>query len=353
MEKKHKPVAPWGLKGKKKKIKIITFLTCIILIFINIFMCFTSPFAIGYKYYDNAIQIGETQQKDLFTITIDNYLQELEENGYHICSTELNRNIIYQQSIIHRDKVNDEQLTQYIKDSIDIDIFAYKLTIENDDNVYYFKSESECNKFINDLKEYNKDIVVSVVSNEIINIIKITSENVLQAKIDILRSEYEQKIHAAAQAKAKAEAAAIAARKAQDAIVSSRSEINRNINTNNTQHPLDSYTYISSNFGQRSRGFHTGIDFATPTGTAVHAWKAGKVIRASWSGGYGNYVQIQHNDGTISCYAHLSRYACTVGESVGCHQVIAYSGSTGNSTGPHLHFEIKVNGEFVNPLNYL
>lgn len=349
MEKKHKPVAPWGLKGKKKKIKIITFLTCIIVIFINIFMCFASPFAIGYKYYDNAIQIGETQQKDLFAITIENYLQELEENGYHICSIELNKNIIYQQSIIHRDKINDEQLTQYMKDSIDIDVFAYKLTIENDDNVYYFKSESECNKFINDLKEYNKDIVVTIVSNEIINIVKITSEKVLQDKINSVHLEHEQKIQAAAQAKA----ASITTRKTQNVIVSSRSEITRNINTNNTQHPLDSYTYISSNFGQRSRDFHTGVDFATPTGTAVHAWRAGKIIHASWSGGYGNYIQIQHNDGTISCYAHLSKYACSIGESVNCHQVIAYSGSTGNSTGPHLHFEIKVNGEFVNPLNYL
>ena len=89
MEKKHKPVAPWGLKGKKKKNKIITFFICIILILINIYICFFWPFSIGYKYYDNAIQIGETQQEDLLAITIDNYLQELEENGYHICCADL------------------------------------------------------------------------------------------------------------------------------------------------------------------------------------------------------------------------------------------------------------------------
>ena len=351
MEKKHKPVAPWGLKGKKKRIKLITFLICIILIFINIVTCFVSPLTIGYKYYDNTIQIGETQQKDLFAITANNYLHELEENGYNICSTGLNRNIIYRLSIIHRDKINDEQLTQDIKDSIDVKIFAYKVIIENDDNVYYFKTESECNKFISDLKEYNKDIVVTVVANEIIDIHNITSVTVLQEKIESLRLEYEQKEKAAAQARIDA---AIAARKAQTKVVSSRSgEVVRDVNNNKSQHPLNSYTYISSKFGQRSRGFHTGVDFATPTGTAVHAWKAGKVIRASWSGGYGNYVQIQHSDGTISCYAHLSKYACTVGQSVACHQVIAYSGSTGNSTGPHVHFEIKVNGNFVNPLNYL
>ena len=110
---------------------------------------------------------------------------------------------------------------------------------------------------------------------------------------------------------------------------------------------------MSSPFGRRSRGYHTGVDFATPIGTQVHAWKAGKVIKASWSGGYGNYVVIQHDDGTQSCYAHLNGYACSVGQYVNCHDVIAYSGSTGNSTGPHLHFEIKVNNQFVNPLDYL
>lgn len=269
MEKKHKPVAPWGLKGKKKKIKLITFLVCVILIFINIFTYFVSPLTIGYKYYDNTIQIGETQQKNLFATTAKNYLHELEENGYNICSTELNRNIIYQLSIIHRDKINDEQLIQNIKDSIDVKIFTYKVIIENDDNVYYFKTESECNKFISDLKEYNKDIVVTIVANEIIDIHDMTSVTVLQEKIESLHLEYEQKERSAAQAKIDA---AIAARKAQTKVVSSRlSEVARDVNNNKSQHPLDSYTYISSKFGQRSRGFHTGVDFATSTGTVVHA----------------------------------------------------------------------------------
>ena len=269
MEKESKPVAPWGLRGKKKNNKIITFLTCILLIFVSIFTYFTLPFTTGYKYYDNAIQIGETQQKDLFATTIENYLQELEENEYHICSTELNRNIIYQQSIIRRDKINDEQLIQYIKDSMDIEIFAYKLTIENDDNIYYFKSESECNKFISDLKEYNKNIIVNIITNEIINLHQVTSEDVLQDKIKTVRLEYELKIKAEAQAKA------AAAKKVQNITVSSRSDTSRTINNNNnnnkSQHPLDSYTYISSRFGPRSRSFHTGVDFATPTGTTVHA----------------------------------------------------------------------------------
>lgn len=74
---------------------------------------------------------------------------------------------------------------------------------------------------------------------------------------------------------------------------------------------------------------------------------------AEWNGDYGNFIEIKHNDGTISRYAHLSGYACSQGQTIEAGQTIGYVGSTGNSTGPHLHFEIKVNGSFVNPLNYL
>ena len=340
MEKKSKSVAPWRAWVKNKIIKLITFFTCIVLILANLFMCSFSPYGIGYRYYENSIQIGVTQQKDLFTLTIDNYLSELEEDGYYICSTEPNNNILYKQGIIHRNEINDEQLQEYIKNSITIEVFAYKLSIENDDTVYYFKSESECNKFVNDLKEYNEKIIITI-TNEIINMNQITAVKVIQDKVEAYRLDREARDRAAI------------AKRIKNQNITSRGNNIRVDNPNITQHPLDSYTYISSNFGNRSRGFHTGVDFATPIGTEVHAWKAGTVIYASWNGNYGNYIKIQHSDGTISCYAHLSTYACSVGDYVNCHQIIAYSGSTGNSTGPHLHFEVKVNNQFVNPLNYL
>ncbi|HIR74365.1 TPA: M23 family metallopeptidase, partial [Candidatus Ventrenecus avicola] len=117
--------------------------------------------------------------------------------------------------------------------------------------------------------------------------------------------------------------------------------------------PLATYSYISSYYGMRNGKMHTGVDFAAPAGTKIYAWKAGKVIQASWSGSYGNFIVIQHNDGTISRYAHCSGYACSKGDVVSKGQVIGYVGTTGNSTGNHLHLEIKVNGSFVNPLNYL
>ncbi len=116
---------------------------------------------------------------------------------------------------------------------------------------------------------------------------------------------------------------------------------------------------LSSNFGRRSaptRGastYHKGVDWATPTGTAVMASSGGTVVRAGWGSGYGYVVYIRHPDGRETRYAHLSKVLVKTGETVKQGQKIALSGNTGRSTGPHLHFEILINGSQVNPLQYL
>jgi murein DD-endopeptidase MepM/ murein hydrolase activator NlpD len=110
---------------------------------------------------------------------------------------------------------------------------------------------------------------------------------------------------------------------------------------------------ITSPFGMRWGRLHPGIDIGVPIGTPIHAAKAGTVIYASWMSGYGNFVIIDHGGGFSTAYGHQSRLAVSVGERVAQGQVIGYSGDTGNSTGPHLHFETRVNGVPENPLNYL
>jgi peptidoglycan DL-endopeptidase CwlO len=98
---------------------------------------------------------------------------------------------------------------------------------------------------------------------------------------------------------------------------------------------------------------HPGIDIAVPTGTPVHAAASGRVAIAGWVGGYGNYTCIQHSASLSSCYGHQSSIGVSVGQQVSQGQVIGAVGSTGHSTGPHLHFEARVNGSVVNPMNYL
>ena len=123
--------------------------------------------------------------------------------------------------------------------------------------------------------------------------------------------------------------------------------------------PCPSSSRITSPYGYRIlfgvRDFHTGIDIGAVHGSNICAAESGTVILANygWNGGYGNYIIINHGNGITTRYAHASQLYVTAGQSVSRGQVIAAVGTTGNSTGPHLHFEVRTNGSHTNPLNYL
>ena len=123
--------------------------------------------------------------------------------------------------------------------------------------------------------------------------------------------------------------------------------------------PCNGIRWITSMFGGRQSpgGIgstnHKGVDIGTPMGTPVLAAKSGTVTWASWNGGYGNCIIISHGNGNSTLYGHLSGYNVTTDQQVKQGQVIGYSGNTGNSTGPHLHFGIIENSNWIDPLNYL
>jgi len=110
---------------------------------------------------------------------------------------------------------------------------------------------------------------------------------------------------------------------------------------------------INSPYGLRWGSLHPGLDIGAGTGTPIQAAAVGRVIVAGYSGGYGNLIVIDHGNGIATAYAHQSRLGVSVGQDVSQGQVIGYVGSTGFSTGPHLHFEVRVNGSPVDPMGYL
>jgi murein DD-endopeptidase MepM/ murein hydrolase activator NlpD len=110
---------------------------------------------------------------------------------------------------------------------------------------------------------------------------------------------------------------------------------------------------VTSPFGYRWGRLHAGIDIGVGYGTPIHAAASGTVVLAGWTGGYGNYTCIDHGGGMATCYGHQSSYAVSSGAQVSQGQVIGYVGSTGHSFGAHLHFEVRINGNPVDPLGYL
>lgn len=193
-----------------------------------------------------------------------------------------------------------------------------------------------------------------------------------RAELDALRAAQEaQRAAAAAARREKGEAFAavasdIAELERQEQVLKAQSQALAAVITGNSgsgrgtgsmMWPVDGT--VTSGFGWRihpilgRRIFHTGIDIAAASGTPIWAADSGTVVYATWVSGYGNTVALDHGDGLSTLYAHQSSVAVSYGQRVKKGQVIGYVGSTGYSTGPHLHFEVRVNGSPVDPMGYL
>jgi murein DD-endopeptidase MepM/ murein hydrolase activator NlpD len=111
---------------------------------------------------------------------------------------------------------------------------------------------------------------------------------------------------------------------------------------------------LSSPFGQRGGRMHQGQDIAAPIGTPIHAPLAGTVIDAGPASGFGQWVRVRHNDGTVTTYGHVNKFFVKVGQKVAAGEVIAEVGNRGHSTGPHLHMEVtSPAGRKINPIGWL
>lgn len=191
---------------------------------------------------------------------------------------------------------------------------------------------------------------------------------VLESNLDLYKAEFEKaqsNWDALDSEIARLQKEITAQKKAEEAAARRATRVHSNItvssgprNGQSYTWPLPGYYSISSPFGYRVHPilgyskFHSGVDIPAPSGTPIVAAKSGTVIMSQLMSGYGNVVMVDHGD-TVTVYAHCSALNVGVGESVKAGDVIAFVGSTGLSTGAHLHFEVRVNGSPVNPLGYV
>ena len=222
--------------------------------------------------------------------------------------------------------------------------------------------------------EYEQTLVLLGEKQETLEAEKAELEKQIAAAVEVI-NQLENDIEAAKAEYAKASAAEAAAQASINAIIAqmqAEEEAARQEAANNGQDytgtgstatgtyiwPCPSCTYVTSKFGMREHPLfgderpHTGIDIGAQAGAEVIAADSGTVAVATYSSSYGNYVTIYHSNGDYTLYAHMSSLTVTAGQNVTQGDVIGYVGSTGWASGPHLHFEIRVNGSTVDPTSY-
>ncbi len=313
--------------------KIIAIVTLIIVTLMPICMVLNAN---SFNYKDSLLISYTTEQTGEPECTLDSKISKIAEQKVteykdvgEIVEWKFDKDSFLKQINTENITANSKSdLEQKIKNCIKLSYAQYELTIDNK-TTFYFKSEKAAKEYKNKI-ESKAEIAKTTVDS-----VKVTS----QADLDNKYAEITQPIVVA---KTNVNKPKVTSRGGNISRTASKGIL-----------PLKSYVYISSGYRTSSRPSHTGVDFAAYYGTPILAWKSGTVIRASWYGSYGNCIEVRHGNGYVTRYAHCSSYNVKVGQKVSQGDVVGYVGSTGNSTGNHLHFEVMINGTFYSPMNYI
>lgn len=279
-----------------------------------------------YKVSLDGEQIGYVKNKSEIQKTIDEYIYNTDNNIAFVMDENLPK---YELSFISNDiKTNEEQVLLSVKKKPIVTYISYAVVLDGE-NKAYVNSQEEAEQYVNEIKEkYNDDDfkldlgIKQVYSNN--------TESVEAVELKVAKANL-------------------------DKIVEEKEEVEEStVNGVYLKKPVSGV--ITSRYGSISRvrsGAHTGLDIAASTGTPIKACAEGTVTHADWQGSLGKLVIVEHDNGVETYYAHCSEIYVKVGDKVDTDTVLAAMGSTGNSTGPHLHLEIRVNGKTLNPQNYL
>ena len=326
----------------RRTMKLVILIAVILLVVVAIVASF---YKISYSVSLDGKVLGYTDNKSKLQTQINNYIKKGEEEN--TAFVQIDNLPQYKICLLKRDvKSNDEEIFGTIK-SGGTTYYRYYAVLENQEEKVYVPDFAEAEEIVNQLKEKSSANIDNITISE-----KYDTELKVMDNID----------DAVASLYSEPQNVVVATNKKSTTTKTSTGTVNTATNISGTKVALGITLtkpvsgIISSRFGARSsirRSAHTGLDIATSTGTPVKAAAAGTVTFAGWKGSYGNLMVITHSNGVQTYYGHCSKLYLSAGTTVSQGQTIAAVGSTGNSTGPHLHFEIRVNGVAHNPQSYL
>ena len=297
-----------------------------------------------YKVTISGEEIGYVQNKKEFKESLKTSL--IEENK-NVDNIELKSDPEYELKLVNREtKTNEEQIASKIEEDAIITYKYYDIALNNE-TIETVNTIEEAEEIVNQAKNENteQELDLSILEKYTQN-----KDEVKVAEIEVAKTDVNNKITETLEKQEAEKQAEEAAKKAKEEL-DAMPEIN---GIKIATKPISGT--ITSRYGESSRlrkSTHTGLDISATTGTDIKAVASGTVTCAKYSGSYGNLVKIDHGNGVETWYGHTSKMYVKVGQEVKAGDVIAAVGSTGNSTGPHLHLEIRINGTHVNPQKYL
>jgi len=312
------------IRSSLKLIFLIIIATALIMGIISLF------YKVTYSVSLNGEFIGYTSNKSAMQEKINEYMQATEEDNTAFIDIDVAPE--YSLCLVKKDyETNDDEIFEKIAD-LGTTYYDYYAILENGTEKYYVAS-----------KEAAEEVIKQLTDKKSSNVKKISYDQVFGTEIkdftetdEIVTALYKKPVV-----------------NYSSSYTIASSDVKMDLGISLIKPIASGYT-ITSRYGERWGRAHTGLDVAAPTGTTICAAAGGTVSTVqSLSGSYGNYLVINHGNGVQTLYAHCSAIYVSEGESVSQGQAIAAVGSTGNSTGPHLHLEIRVNGTTLNPQNYL
>ena len=282
--------------------------------------------------------LGYCSQKSILQARIDEFMEKGSEDSCNVAFVNIDKLPVYNMCLLKRGiTTNDDEIFEKVA-STGIAYYKYYAVLEDDEEKLYVSDFSTAEAIVQGLKEKNSD-----------NIDKI---GILE-KYETELKEFTDKETAIASLYKEKKVVVVA--KSNSAVYTARKMANGNPSIGiSLIKPTTGV--ITSRFGSIASirsGPHTGLDIGAATGTQIKACAAGTVTYAGWMGGYGNLIIITHSSSVQTYYGHCSKINVSKGQNVSQGELIGLVGSTGNSTGPHLHLEVRVNGIAYNPQNYV